>query len=184
MEKRLPFKLREKTKQTKRTLSPEEQKDKAAGRWIHRENVLMPTGMFHLTIDEYVNGYCKTAFIDKEVQKEKNNIAFLFEQFENWQKAEKARQFVAAIKRRIHDSGEISKDQEKWLLWAEHILTLEDPVAKAIELSKTPKIEDELTKTIDALAINNFFKICSSRTPCKLEEATVKKLLASRSKFT
>jgi hypothetical protein len=202
-DKTVTFKLREKTKQTRRALNTKEQQDKAAGRYVYYEKVLMPTGTFHLTIEEYVDGNCKTAFIDKhgepiedkldefvdsliatsdymkqrdieraeeeqerhkqeelndffnkEVQKEKNNIAFLFEQFENWQKAEKARQFVAAIKQRIHDSGEITKDQEKWLLWAEIILTLEDPVFKAVELSKVPKSEDELTQRIDAFALN------------------------------
>ena len=205
-DKTVTFKLRGKTKQTPRVLSTKEQQDKAAGRNVYYEKVLIPTGMFHLTIEEYVDGNCKTAFIDKpgepieykldefigsliatskymelreterakeeqerhkqqelndffnkEVQKEKDNIAFLFEQFENWQKAEKARQFVAAIKQRIHDSGEVSKDQEQWLLWAEHILTIEDPVAKAVELSKVPKIEDELTVSIDAKAVNAYF---------------------------
>ena len=205
-DKTVTFKLREKTKQTPRALNAKEQQDKAAGRYVYYEKVLMPTGMFHLTIEEYVDGNCKTAFIDKpgepiedkldefigslvatskymelreierakeeqkrhkqqelnnffnkEVQKEKDNIAFLFEQFENWQKADKARQFVAAIKQRIHDSCEITKDQKKWLLWAEHILTLEDPVTKAVELSKVPKIEDELTEIIDVKAVNEYF---------------------------
>ena len=205
-DKTVTFKLREKTKQTPRALSTKEQQDKAAGRYVYYEKVLMPTGMLHLTIEEYVDGNCKTAFIDKpgepiedkldefivslvatskyielreierakeeqerhkqqelndffnkEVKKEKDNIAFLFEQFENWQKAEKARQFVAAIKKRIHESGEITKDQEKWLDWAEHILTLEDPVAKAVELSKVPKTEDELTQRIVAKAIQGYF---------------------------
>ena len=205
-DKTVTFKLREKTKQTPRALNAKEQQDKAAGRYVYYEKVLIPTGMFHLTIEEYVDGNCKTAFIDKpgepiedkldefigslvatskymeqrevervkeeqerhkqqelndffnkEVQKEKDNIAFLFEQFENWQKAEKARQFVAAIKKRIHESGEITKDQEKWLHWAEQILTLSDPVAKAVELSKVTKIEDELTVSIDAKAVNAYF---------------------------
>jgi hypothetical protein len=220
--KTVTFKLREKTKQTPRNLNTKEQQDKAAGRYVYYEKVLMPTGMFHLTIEEYVDGNCKTAFIDKpgepiedkldefiaslvatseymeqrkierakeeqerlkqqklndffnkEVKKEKDNIAFLFEQFENWQKAEKARQFVAAIKHRIQDSGEITKDQEKWLLWAEHILTLEDPIAKAIELSSVPKIEDELTESIDAKAINTYFKRCIEHRPTTLDKTVL-----------
>ena len=64
-EKTVTFKLREKTKQTPRALSTKEQQDKAAGRYVYYEKVLMPTGMFHLTIEEYVDGNCKTAFIDK-----------------------------------------------------------------------------------------------------------------------
>lgn len=215
-DKTITFKLREKTKQTPRDLNQKEQQDKAVGRYVYHEKVLMPTGMFHLIIEEYVDGNCKTAFIDKpgepiedrldefveslvttsdymkqrdveraeeeqerhkqqelndffnkEVKKEKDNIAFLFEQFENWQKAEKARQFVAAIKQRIQNSGEISKDQEKWLLWAEHILTIEDPVSKAIDLSNVPKVEDELTQRIDSLAVNHYFNDCivHRRTP-------------------
>jgi len=202
----IKFKLREKTKQTPRALNSKEQQDRAAGRYVYYEKVLIPTGMFHLTIEEYVDGNCKTAFIDKpgesiedkldefvdsliatsdyikqrdiarvkeeqerhkqqelndffnkEVQKEKDNIAFLFEQFENWQKAEKARQFVSAIKQRIQDSGDITKEQDKWLLWAEYVLTIEDPITKAIELSKVPRIEDELTQNIDDRAVNEYF---------------------------
>ena len=230
-DKTVTFKLREKTKQTPRALSTKEQQDKAAGRYVYYEKVLMPTGMFHLTIEEYVDGNCKTAFIDKpgepiedkldefigslvatskymeqrevervkeeqerhkqqelkdffnkEVQKEKDNIAFLFEQFENWQKAEKARQFVAAIKQRIHDSGEITKDQEKWLQWAEHIITLEDPVAKAIELSKVPKIEDELTQNIDALAINAYFNVMVDKKTRTFDTAAFNNALLIRLK--
>lgn len=63
--KTVTFKLREKTKQTPRNLNTKEQQDKAAGRYVYYEKVLMPTGMFHLTIEEYVDGNCKTAFIDK-----------------------------------------------------------------------------------------------------------------------
>jgi len=119
-------------------------------------------------------------FFNKEVQKEKDNIAFLFEQFENWQKAEKARQFVAAIKQRIHDSGEITKDQEKWLVWAEHILTLEDPIAKAIKLSKVPKVEDELTQNIDALAINDYFIDCIVHRSTAVDKRVLNKAVIIR----
>lgn len=228
-DKTITFKLREKTKQTPRDLNPKEQQDKAAGRYVYYEKVLMPTGMFHLTIEEYVDGNCKTAFIDKpgepiedkldefvdslvttsdymkqrdveraeeeqerhkqqelndffnkEVKKEKDNIAFLFEQFENWQKAEKARQFVAAIKKRIHDSGGISTDQEKWLLWAEHILTIEDPVSKAVELSKVPKIKDELTQHIDEKAINAYFNGCIVLNPKAVDKTAFNKAIRNR----
>lgn len=227
--KTITFKLREKTKQTPRDLNQKEQQDKAAGRYVYHEKVLMPTGMFHLTIEEYVDGNCKTAFIDKpgeliedkldefvdslvttsdymkqrdveraeeeqerhkqqelndffnkEVKKEKDNIAFLFEQFENWQKAEKARQFVAAIKKRIHDSGGISTDQEKWLLWAEHILTIEDPVSKAVELSKVPKIKDELTQHIDEKAINAYFNGCIVLNPKAVDKTAFNKAIKNR----
>lgn len=230
-EKTVTFKLREKTKQTPRALTTKEQQDKAAGRYVYYEKVLMPTDMFHLTIEEYVDGNCKTAFIDKpgehiedkldefidslvatseymelreierakeeqelhkqqelnhffnkEVKKEKDNIAFLFEQFESWQKADKARQFVAAIKQRIHDSGEISKDQEKWLLWADHILTLSDPVTKAVELSKIPKIEDELTQRIDTLAINEYFNVMVDKKTRTFDIAAFNNALFIRAK--
>jgi len=228
-EKTVTFKLREKTKQTPRALNAKEQQDKAAGRSVYYEKVLIPTGMFHLTVEEYVDGNCKTAFIDKpgepiedkldefigsliatsnymaqreierakeeqerlkqlelndffnkEVKKEKDNIAFLFEQFENWQKAEKAREFVTAIKKRIHESGEITKDQEKWLHWAEQILTIEDPVSSAIELSKVPKIEDELTQHIDALAINDYFNHCIVLPPKAVDKTALNKTIKNR----
>lgn len=223
------FRLREKTKQTLRELNTQEKVDKAAGRYVYYEKVLIPTGMFHLTIEEYVDGHCKTAFIDKpselievdlnefiaslvatsnhmkqqeierakkeqerhkqqelndffnkEVQNEKDNIAFLFDQFENWQKAEKARQFVAAIKQRIHVSGAITKDQEKWLLWAEHILTIEDPVAKAIEFSSVPKVEDELTQSIDAFAVNDYFNDCIVHRPKAVDKTALNNAIIDR----
>lgn len=227
--KTVTFKLREKTKQTPRTLNKKEEADKAAGRYVYYEKLLMPIGMFHLTIEEYVDGNCKTAFIDKpckpieehldefvdslvavtkymkqrdikraneeeerlkqqelndffnkEVQKEKDNIAFIFEQFGNWQKAEKAREFIAVIKQRINDSGDINKEQEKWLLWAEHILTIEDPVAKAVEFSKVPKIEDELTQNIDALAVNEYFNAQMRTIPPKLDRNLFMNIIKER----
>jgi hypothetical protein len=200
-DKIIKFKLREKTKKTPRALNTKEQQDKAAGRYVYYEKVLIPTDMFHLTIEEYVDGNCKTAFIDKHgepiedkldefvdsliatsdymkqrdierakeerhkqqelnyffnkrVQQEKNDIAFLFEQFENGQKAEKARQFVSAIKQRIQSSGDITKEQDKWLLWAENILTIEDPVAKACLKAKNCQVR---TNTIQQKAIGLYF---------------------------
>lgn len=227
--KSIRFKLREKTRQTKRELSDTEQKDKAAGRWIHRENVLMPTGLFQLTIEEYCRGNVKTAFIDKpakpiedclnefihsiiattEYQKqrdiewaeeeqrrqeqrdlydyydnlvlqEKRNIAFLFEQFENYLKIEKAREFVFAIEKHMQESGVISENQRQWITWAENLLTINNPIDLALKLSKRERVVDGLTDILQAQAISDYFATSTQHVNIRPDNEDIIRLLRER----
>lgn len=57
---------------------------------------------------------------------------------------------------------------------------LEDPVAKAIELSKIPKIEDELTESIDGIAVNAYFKKHKISPSIKLDKLIFSKTISKR----
>jgi len=96
---------------------------------------------------------------DSLVDEEVSRIAFLFEQYEDWQKTEKAREFVRAVKARMLSHGELSENQQDWLNWAEAILTVNDPVERAIELADTPRKVDTYTSRAKEIAISQYVHI-------------------------
>jgi hypothetical protein len=73
------FRLREKSKQTLRELNKKEAEDKAAGRYVYYEKVNMPTGNLMLILGEYVDGNCRTSFIDKSDFKVEDNLGAFIE---------------------------------------------------------------------------------------------------------
>jgi len=94
---------------------------------------------------------------NKLVDEEVSRIAFLFEQYENWQKTEKAREFVEAVKTRMLSNGELSENQQDWLDWAEKILTVNDPIERACEQADLPiKRHNNNNFQINKLAIEHY----------------------------
>lgn len=94
---------------------------------------------------------------DSLVDEEVSSIAFLFEQYENWQKTEKAREFVEAVKTRMLSQGKLSENQQEWLDWAENILTFKDPVGLAYKQASTFSKEHVLQTKACKLAFDKYF---------------------------
>lgn len=93
---------------------------------------------------------------DNLVDEEVSSIAFLFEQYENWQKTEKAREFVEAVKTRMLSQGKLSENQQDWLNWAENLLTINDPIVLACKQASLPRKDNELINKVSKLAIDKY----------------------------
>jgi len=94
---------------------------------------------------------------DSLVDEEVSRIAFLFEQYEDWQKTEKAREFVEAVKTRMLSNRELSENQQDWLDRAEKILTFKDPIGLAYKQASTFSKEHVLQTKACKLAFDKYF---------------------------
>jgi hypothetical protein len=99
----------------------------------------------------------KRRHFDKLVTEEVSRISFLFEQYDNWQKTEKAREFVSAVKNRMLSQGELSETNKDWLNWAEELFAINDPIALACKQANLfSKTDNEIIKA-KAVAVKQFF---------------------------
>jgi hypothetical protein len=94
---------------------------------------------------------------DKLVTEEVSRISFLFEQYDNWQKTEKAREFVNAVMDKMLSQGELSKNQTDWLKWAEKVLTVNDPVELACRQASIPNKKNYRLTRVNEIAIDEYF---------------------------
>jgi hypothetical protein len=200
----LKFKLREKLKQTKRTLTPEEEMEKEKRGYVYHEKVNEPTGVLMLILEHQVKSvgnptiidnkkFCiedklgfffdwiieasevasenkikrrqedelrqkqseLTAQFDSMVKDQESKIEDLFSNFSQWQKVEQGRQFLNAVKTKMAEQGALTQNQNIWLEWAKNIITLADPIEKVIQETDTAVITDEISDSINTLAIRN-----------------------------
>jgi hypothetical protein len=202
----LTFKLREKLKQAKRTLTAEEEKEKDKRGYVYHENVNEPTGELMLILEHQVKSVnnptlkdnkkyriedkldfffdwiieaSKIASDKKEkwrleeeirdkqrkidahfnvlVAEQESRIENLFSNIDQWQKIEQGRQFLNAVETRMVELGDFNQYQKNWLAWANNTLTLADPIGKVIKAASMEVIVDEVSNTINKIAIKNKF---------------------------
>jgi len=99
----------------------------------------------------------KRRHFDKLVTEEVSRISFLFEQYDNWQKTEKAREFVNAVRNRMLSQGELSENQQEWLNWADSILTHDDPIKLACIQASMPSKSNAQQNKVSEFAIESYF---------------------------
>jgi hypothetical protein len=200
----LTFKLREKLKQSKRTLSTEEEIEKEKRGYVYHEKVNEPKGELMLILEHQVKSVSNPTLNDnkkyliedklgfffdwiieatevanknkvmrqqeEELRKKRSefdaqfnalvavqesHIDTLFESFNQWQKVEQGRQFLNAVETKMTEQGPLTKYQNVWLEWANNILTLADPIGKVIKTASMEVIDDEVSDTINKIAISN-----------------------------
>jgi hypothetical protein len=202
----LTFKLREKLKQTKRTLTAAEESEKVKRGYIYYEKVNEPTGDLMLILEQQVRSVKNPTLDDSKkyhiedklgffldwiieasdiandnkvkrrkeeeirqkqrdfdtqinalVAEQESKIDNLFSNIEQWQKIEQGRQFLNAVKTRIAELGEFNQYHKNWLAWANNILNVADPIGKVIKAASFEVIGDEVSDTINIIAIRNKF---------------------------
>jgi hypothetical protein len=91
------------------------------------------------------------------VEEQESKIEELFSNFNKWQKVEQGRLFIKAVETKMAEQGPLTKNQNIWLEWANNILTLADPIEKVIKGTNTEAIVDEISDTVNTIAIRNKF---------------------------
>ena len=173
----IPFRLRERLKQTKRELSTAELISKASNRWVSHEKINVPSGVLQLYIERPLPQGIKSMFEDREtlsledqlgtfvdhlkesavyskiieerqkarelewqaeqsrrqefersVRAEQERINTFLDMFNQWQKAQQCRQFIATISESEVFSQFNESEKAKWHEWSEAIANSLDPM--------------------------------------------------------
>ncbi|MDP5134086.1 MAG: hypothetical protein NWQ54_24645 [Paraglaciecola sp.] len=177
----IPFRLREKLKQTKRELSAAELINKASNRWVSHEKINVPSGVLQLYIERPTPQGIKSMFEDRDtlsledqlgtfvdhlkesavyskiieerqkarelewqaeqsrrqefersVRAEQERINTFLDMFNQWQKAQQCRQFIASISESEAFSQFNESEKAKWHEWSEAIANSLDPLKSQV----------------------------------------------------
>ncbi|MDU0355796.1 hypothetical protein RS130_19600 [Paraglaciecola aquimarina] len=225
----LTFKLREKLKQTKRTLTAEEEIEKEKQGYVYHEKVNEPTGELMLILEHQVKSVSNptlndnkkyfiedklgfffdwiieasevasenkvkrrqedelrqkqnglTAQFNSLVEDQESKIEDLFSNFNQWQKVEQGRQFLNAVETKMAEHGALTQNQNIWLKWANSIITLADPIEKIIQDTDIAIVTDEISDSINTLAIRNKLGIDVGKKQLQISKDILESALLKR----